>query len=181
MIYAYQPEVAFDSTDFDLHWGRGSVDLSDRLMLNDAGNPYIVPEPEFTGIPWRLLLDQKKTSDLSSFLRGTTVAYFNSNNTHNKYVIEHCLRESDDAAYLKVVFRTSKQEVYPAYHPKRPTFILVTPRHLNAVLPPSFPSPYNSVPVSFSKSQNSMKLTESTGLRGNSVWRKMVPSFFNCF
>lgn len=184
LMYAYQSEVTFDSTDFDVHWERGSVDLSDHMMLNDGGNPYIVPEPEFTGIPWRLFLDPTKTSDLGSFLRGTTVAYSNSNDKFNKYVIEHCLRETDDAAYLKVVFRTSKQEVYPAYHPKRPTFVLVIPRHLNAVSPPditSFLSPSTSVPIPFSKSQNSMEMTESTGLRDDSVWRKMVPSFLGCF
>jgi hypothetical protein len=143
---------------------------------------YIVPEPEFMGIPWRLLLDPTKTGDLSSFLRGTTVAYFNSNNKLNKYVVEHCLRESDDVAYLKVVFRTSKQDVYPAYHPKCPTFILVIPQHLNAVSPPDttpFLSPYDSVP--FSKSQNSMGPTESTGLDNESVWRRMVWSFLKCF
>jgi len=184
MMYAYQSEVTFDSMDFDLNWGRGSIDLSDRLMLDNSGSPCIVPEHEFTGIPWRLLLDPMKTSDLGSFLRGTTVSYFNSNNKLNKYVIEHCLRESDDVAYVKVVFRTSKQEVYPAYHPKRPTFVLIIPQHLNAISPPdntSCLSPYNSVPVRFSKSQNSMELTESIGLRDNSGWRKMVPSFLNCF
>jgi hypothetical protein len=183
LMYAYQSEVTFDSMDFDLHWGRGSVDLSDRLMLNDGGNPYIIPEPEFTGIPWHLLLNPVKTSDLGSFLRGTTIAYFDSNNNHNKYVIEHCLRESDGVTYLNVVFHTFKQEVYPAYHPKRPTFILVIPQHLNAVSPPDtsfFLSPYNSVPVLFSESQNSTELTESPG-RHDSVWRKMVPSFLNCF
>ncbi len=182
MMYAYQAEVTFDPTDFDFRWGHGSVDLSDRLMLNDGGNPYIVPEPEFMGIPWRLLLDPTKTSDLGSFLRGTTIAYFNSNNKLNKYVVEHCLRESDDVAYLKVVFRTSKQEVYPAYHPKRPTFVLVIPRHLNAVSPPDttpFLFPYNSVP--FSQSKNSMGPTESTGLDDESVWRRMVRSFLKCF
>ncbi|MDX6296035.1 MAG: hypothetical protein QOH50_5347, partial [Kribbellaceae bacterium] len=71
MMYAYQSEVTFDSTDFDLLWRRGSVDISDLLMLNDVGSPHIVPEPEFTGIPWRLLLDPTKASDLGSFLRGT--------------------------------------------------------------------------------------------------------------
>ncbi len=184
MMYAYQSEVTFDRTDFDFHWGCESIDLSDLLMLNDGGNLYIVPEPEFTGIPWRLLLDPTKTSDLGSFLRRTTVAYFNSNNILNKYVVEHCLRESDDVAYLKVVFRTSKQEVYPAYHPKRPTCVLVIPRHLNAVSPPdatSFVSPYNSVPVPFSTPHNFTGLTESTGLDGDSVWRRMVPSFLKCF
>ena len=180
MMYAYQSEVTFDSTDFDLLWRRGSVDISDLLMLNDVGSPHIVPEPEFTGIPWRLLLDPTKASDLGSFLRGTTVAYFNSNDKRNKYVIEDCLREIDDTAYLKVVFRTSKQEVYPAYHPKRPTFVLVIPRHLNAVPAPNT-SPYKSTPVPFSRSQSSVGLTEGNGLQDDSGWRRMVPSFLRCF
>lgn len=140
-MYAYRSEVTFDSMDFNLHWRRGSVDLSNCLMLNDVGNSYIVPEHEFTGIPWCLLLNPMKTSDLGSFLCGTTVAYFNSNNKLNKYIIEHCLRESDDVAYLKVVFHTSKQEVYSAYHPKRPTFVLVIPRHLTLLLSGSSPGP----------------------------------------
>ena len=57
LFSTYWSEVTFDSTDFDLNWGQGSVDLSDRLMLDNSGNPYIIPEHEFTGIPWHLQLD----------------------------------------------------------------------------------------------------------------------------
>jgi len=177
--YAYQSEVALESETFDFHWKCQSVDITDCLMLRERDCEgqlsHVTPELQFAGIPWRLVVDPMKTEGLTSFCRGTTVNYKGSNNSFGKYVVDCCLTEGDSIAYLKVVFITAEQNVYPAFDPKRPAFILIIPAHLNAVSFPSYITPSSDETPLNSALSTTSKDRDLIG------WKKFLPSFLSCF
>ena len=143
--FAYQPERWYPDAEFRALWNCPTVNITNRLIPRDPSvAPYsdfpsmVHTEGEFDGIPIRLKLDPLCSTDLEPFQRGTVVSYKESNDA-GKYMVECCQLVREGVAYLKVVYRTSSQAVFPAYDEKRPAFILSVPAQLNAAPSPPFP------------------------------------------
>ena len=142
--FAYQPERWYPDAEFRTFWNSPAVDITDRLIPHEPSvAPYtdlpsmVHTEGEFDGIRIRLKLDPLRSADLEPFQHGTVISYRESNDV-GKYMVECCQLVREDVAYLKVVYRTSSQAIFPAYDEKRPAFILSIPARLNAAPSPPF-------------------------------------------
>jgi hypothetical protein len=151
--FSYQPERWYPEAEFRMFWNYPTVDITDRLIPRESSValqcdfPSTVHiEGEFDGIPIRLKLDPLRSTDLEPFQRGTVISYKESNDA-GKYMVECCQLVREGVAYLKVVYRTSSQAVFPAYDEKRPAFILSIPAQLNAAPSPPFPSTMSNDPT----------------------------------
>lgn len=152
--FAYQPERWYPDAEFRFFWNSPAVDITDRLIPREPSvapytdSPCMVHiEGEFDGIRIRLKLDPLRSTDLEPFQRGTVISYKESNDV-GKYMVECCQLVREGVAYLKVVYRTSSQAVFPAYDEKRPSFILSIPAQLNATPSPPFPTTTSNDPAS---------------------------------
>jgi len=180
--FADQSPLGFSKEEWERVWKATEINLDTYLRYTRVGqDDTLVPwtnEYDYHGVNHRLTIDHNGSLDgLPKFMHGTSIVFRNCNGRNFRYVVDHCVKQDDMYAYLKIICFDSSQRRYTICS-YRPPLILIIPKRLCKVrLHPNLIPNRTRAPQRFYTRMEQEIIDEVLhgyhGNRSRSFWRRL--------